>query len=130
MKVDLRQPNLRKVPIGTIVITTKGFEFQKCRLDSWKDLTSGLLWHDTKPGKYTHHEAVEKFGGKLPTIQEFEVAEKHGFREVLPNIQGYWFWSSSLYSYNTDVAMVFSGFSGVSGDGFRDFNGSVRCVGR
>ena len=100
--IDLRQPedDLRKAKVGTIVITSKGFEFKlmsrKAGKECWLDCTSKVIWHDREDKTYTHFEAVEKFGDALPTIEEFKKAKKHGFLEILPDMD-YWFWSSSLY---------------------------------
>lgn len=133
--IDLRPKvvDLRKVKVGTIVITSKGFKFKlvsrKKGKESWLDCTSKLIWHDLEDKTYNHYEAVEKFCNHLPTIEEFLKAEEHGFREVCPNMKGYWFWSASLVSYDTEFARA---FCGSSGDGFtgRSFYGSTRCVGR
>ena len=137
MKIDLRKPDLRKTLLGTVVITTTGHEFELIALkngkESWRDLTSGLIWHDIEDDKITHYEAMEKFpqtaDKRLPTIEEFEGAEKHGFREVLPNIN-YWFWSASLGPNGTDGARGFDGGNGDSDFVYRDNKGAVRCVGR
>jgi len=135
MRIDLREKqNLRKVPTGTIVISEKGFEFELMSRDgdgreSWKDTTSGLVWHDRESEDYNHRQAVEKFGDKLPTIEEFTEGEKHGFRDVLPNIK-YWFWSASLSSDSTGYARVFFGGYGCSVSYFWGGHESVRCVGR
>ena len=113
--IDLRVPkhDFRKVKTGTIAITSKGFKFKlvkrtKDGKESWKDLTSGIIWHNKEDSYYTHDEAVTKFGDKLPTKEEFEVAESHGFREILPNMD-YWYWSASLFSGNRRFAWIFDG---------------------
>jgi hypothetical protein len=134
LEIDLRILVLRNVCIGHIVTTSKGFSFQlvsrKDKKESWLDLTSKLTWHDREDLTYTHYKAVEKFGDNLPTIEEFQVAEKHGFREVCPNMTDSWFWSSSLYPYYTDVAQGFNGSNGGSDYYYRHDDYSVRCVGR
>lgn len=134
--IDLRPPkhNLRTVPIGTTVITSKGFKFKlisrKKSKESWKDVSSKVIWHDMEVGSYNYYRAVEKFGNFLPTIEEFIEAEKHGFREVLPNM-AHCFWSSSPSPYNSVYAQFFSGYFGVSYYGYnRYYYVSVRCVGR
>ena len=135
LKIDLKKPNLRKLEIGTIVISKNGFEFELVYRDpdgkeSWKDLATGIVWHDREDRKYTHYEAVEKFGVNLPTIEEFEAAEKHGFREVLPNMKEYSFWSASLNPSSMDYARFFNGYGGYGGYCIRGPHYSVRCVGR
>lgn len=90
----------------------------------WKDSKSGLTWGDLLDSNTTHYNAVGMAAnGKvaqekacapdseeakranarvseksfaLPTIEEFEAAEKNGVREVVPNMAGYYFWSASL----------------------------------
>jgi hypothetical protein len=136
MKISLKQPNLRNVEVGTVVETSKGFEFELMERkfgdkEAWKDLTSGVTWYDVEDGKYNHHDALKRFKDELPTKEEFEEAEKHGFREVLQNIKDRWFWSSSVHPDYSDVAFVFVGSSGGVGIYYRDsLNGSARCVGR
>jgi len=129
LEIDLRILVLRNVCIGHIVTTSKGFSFQlvsrkdrkdrKDKKESWLDLTSKLTWHDREDLTYTHYKAVEKFGDNLPTIEEFKLAELHGFREILPNMQ-YWFWSASLYPGSSVFAQFFSGYYGGSDVYFRD----------
>jgi len=134
LETNLRILILRNVCVGHVVTTSKGFQFKLVSRDSgkesWLDIASGLTWHDREDESYTHHKAVEKFGDSLPTIEEYRIAEKHGFREILPNMD-HWFWSSSLYPSNADYAQDFVGTYGSSGYGVRDSNFySVRCVGR
>ena len=133
--IDLRQPkyDLRKARVGTVVITSKGFKFKlmsrKTKKECWLDCTSKAIWHDREDKTYTHYEAVRKFGDALPTIEEFKEAETHGFREVLPNME-HWFWSSSLNPNGTGFAQDFYGNGGSSNYYSRDYYKSVRCVGR
>ncbi|MBY0471378.1 hypothetical protein K2X30_09445 [bacterium] len=83
----------------------------------------------SKEGKAASAGIQEKAFG-LPSIEEFEQAEKDGIREVVPEMGGHFFWSASLYPYDPDFARVFGGGNGGSGYGSRDDGGSVRCVGR
>ena len=133
LETNLRILVLRKVCIGHIVTTSKGFSFQlvsrKDKKESWLDLTSKLTWHDREDLTYTHYKAVEKFGDNLPTIEEFKLAELHGFREILPNMQ-YWFWSASLSPDYSGSAQDFYGYNGDSYSYYRYYDLSVRCVGR
>jgi len=122
----------------------------------WKDAKRDLLWGDRLDNKYTHYNAValdsngkvisesackseegqkasagigeKKFG--LPTIEEFQDAEKNGVREVLPNMKDYFFWSASLDPDGTDYARGFYGSGGDSDVDDRDYDYSVRCIGR
>lgn len=116
----------------------------------------GLIWSDRIDKSYSHRDAVhldskgnvtgepacrsnegktasagiqdKSFG--VPTIEEIMQAEKNGIREVLPNMWGRWFWSSSVYPHLSGVAYFFSGFNGRVDTGFRVNTNSVRCVGR
>ena len=138
MKIDLRVSDLRKVELGTIVITSKGFEFTLVSRDvdwkeTWRDETSKLLWLPLEKERLNWSQAMEKFNSpekRLPTKEEFEEAETHGFREVLPNMSA-WFWSASLCPIYAGLAYGFDGDVGGTDFGYRDFDYvSVRCVGR
>jgi hypothetical protein len=134
MTIDLRSPDLRKVVVGTTVITSKGFKFKlvsrKNGKETWQDLTTKLKWFDKEDKKYTFDDAVKKFGDQLPSKIECEVAEVHGFREVLPNIKDNYFWSASVYSYDRQYAWVFNEDSGFVRSYNRSYGLGVRCVGR
>jgi hypothetical protein len=132
LTIDLRKHNLREAAVGTIVITSKGFVFERVSKDQWKDLTTGLKWFYPEEKRMIHHQAVETYSTddkRLPTKGEFEIAEEHGFREVL-EIDSGWFWSSSVNPSNTYYAYVFFvGYYGGIGFDSRDFNvDSVVCV--
>lgn len=137
-KPDLRKHDLRKVPIGTEVITSKGFTFvlldDKDGKETWLDLVSKLKWYDIEQGLFTYDQALRQFNSKnrrLPTIEEFREAHEHGIIEILPNIDAYVFWSSSVHSNSTDFAFVFYGNFVVVFYVYRNVKyGSVRCVGK
>jgi hypothetical protein len=121
----------------------------------WRDSKSGLLWGDRLDKRYSHYDAIalglkgnvvsesacnsdngktanagigeKKFG--LPTIEEYLQAEENGVREVLQNMDDF-FWSASRYPNDTDNARGFFGSSGYFVNDPRDDYGSVRCVGR
>src|ERR1039458_9749869 len=113
MKIDLRKPDLKSAEIGTVVITEKGFEFERVE-KGWEDSETKLTWFYPELGGLNHYEAMEKYNShskRIPTKEEFEDAEKHGFREVL-GINSGWFWSSSVYPNYTYYAYDFSGYYG------------------
>lgn len=56
-----------------------------------------------------------------------DLADVNGIRKVLPNIEHY-FWSSSSYSYARYYALEFSGVSGQLGYEVRSVDDYVRCV--
>lgn len=64
---------------------------------------------------------------KLPSIDDWKLADVNGIRKVLPNIEHY-FWSSSSYSYARYYALEFSGVSGQLGYEVRSVDDYVRCV--
>lgn len=124
--VDLRLPDLRVIPIGTTVVTKKGFQFKLVGKGSgkeiWKDVATSLYWFFIEEGTYTHFEAMQRFNSKncrVPTKREFEEAEKHGFRDVVPDIHGRRFWASCVSETNDLFAYDFCGRSGLIGQGNR-----------
>ncbi len=64
---------------------------------------------------------------KLPSIDDWKLADVNGIRKVLPNMD-YGFWSSSSYSYDRYYAWYFGGDSGYLDDNNRIKYFSVRCV--
>ena len=95
-----------------------------------KDLTSGLTWNlKDEAGKYTYDEAVAKFGNKLPTIEEWDTAEKHSVREVL-GLNDATYWSASVIATNRAGAWLFYGENGNVNYDYRNSNYSVRCIAR
>ncbi len=124
--VDLRKSYLRTLESGDVVITTKGFEFELYLKDGseeiWLDKHSGLKWYPKDEDTFTRSEALALFSlpeRRLPTVEEFEDAENHGFREVLPGV-GNWFWSSSSNYMSKDFAPVFNGVYGEIGYEYYD----------
>ena len=113
-----------------IVTTSKEFQFEKTQI-GWKDLTSGLTWKFTdEADQYNYDDAIKQFGNSLPTKEEFEQAESHGFREIIKLKEDRWYWSSSLVSDSRVNAWFFySSYGGVDGYN-RNFPFWVRCVGR
>lgn len=128
-RLDL-QGETKQAIAPKIVKTSTGHEWEIGEFTA-KDLTSGLIWNlKGEDGTYTHQEALDKFGDKLPTKEEFEIAEEHGCRDVL-NLSSTWYWSASVYSNFHATAWIFDGAYGfVHGSVFRSFNYAVRCVGR
>ena len=133
MNIDLRKYNLREVPIGTVVTTSKGFNFEligRFETDEhWLDVTSGLVWMPKNPAQFTHNMVMEKFGDSIPTRTMVEEGENHGFREVL-DVKG-WYWTSTPVPGVKEIAWGINGFSGKFGYGIRSNDlGMVLCVSR
>ena|SRR3990167_1935573 len=118
------------IKLGDIITTSKGYDFVMLGHNIWKDITSGITWYDVEPKTYTFDKAVKTFGDRLPTKEEFTIAESHGFREILPNMKNNWFWSSSVHPNSTDYAYGFHGYSGNGYYDVRDLSDSVRCIER
>lgn len=137
MIIDLRKQSLDNLPIGTAIITSKEFVFKlierKDKKEYWLDETSNLIWHPKEDGNFNYDEAMKlkTEQKRLPTKEEFEDAEKHGIREVLKDMDGFWFWSSTAHPEYSRYAYVFSGYYGGVGFAYRGVRvayGSARCV--
>jgi hypothetical protein len=120
------------------VLVTRTKEFKEVH----KEIKTGLLWGDRLPSRMNHYNAekackadldeVAKLSGltwRLPSIEEYEEAEKSGIRKALPNMN-YWFWSSSVHRSYSSVAWLFNGYDGYADDYYRSNVDSVRCVAR
>lgn len=111
MIYDLR----KELQPGDIVITKKGFEFERTQY-GYLDKTTKLEWEiefKTEINQYQAEKWAKEKNKRLPIKEEFKLAESHGIRE-LPDMQWnkYFFWSSTLcpgYSY---FAYVFFGYDG------------------
>lgn len=92
--------------VGTSCVTSAGVEFVRYRDPAsgawgWKDTgLNGKIWFD-KVENHKNLEAAKSFcesssNQVLPNKEDFELAEKHGFRELLyPNLRSGYFWSAS-----------------------------------
>ena len=107
-----------------------------------KDLVSGLIWSDRLINTMSHYHAqkvcesdLNEVAGlkntfwRLPSIEEYDEAEKNGIRKALPNMN-YWFWSSSVHRSNSYGAWLFYGGNGFTYYYNRNDDYSVRCVAR
>ena len=125
-------------------LPTTGFSViaEKDGFKVMRDNSTGLIWSDRVTKKMDHYQACKldylddpAFCGlnlewRLPTIEEYEEAEKNNIRDALPNMN-YWFWSSSVHADYPNYAWLFYGDYGGLGLDYR--NGryySVRCVAR
>jgi len=132
---DARIP-VKNTPRAGKMKTSDGYEWAEVEPGYWKDETTGLVW-GPMIGKFSFDEAQKKaaelndLGLKwsVPTRKEWMMAEIHDVCEVLPEMD-YWFWSSSSYPPVPDYAYGFNGGSGYSDDDYRLNTVSVRCVGR
>lgn len=132
MKIDLRRPNLREVPIGVIVISSKGYEWELINRDekheTWKDLTTGIIWFDKTTGKFTFDDALEKFGHTIPTGEEWRIFQNHGGAEILPNMDAS-YWSSTACPHTPNFYYRYGKGPGLVSC-IKFYLGSVRCISR
>ena len=115
--------------------------------EGWRD-PSGLIWFNRATDTMNQYRASEhcsQMGGRLPTRAEFEQLGLYmgatrnargeyvygGFSpQVLRELSGHWFWSSSVYPGDADYAYEFNGDYGVIYYAYRNDVDSVRCVAR
>lgn len=83
---------------------------------------------DPMKGNMHKHSGSATVKWRLPTKQDFEIAEHNGIRHVLPNM-AFWFWSASVYTRDRIYAWLYVGSYGYVGFYFRDSATAVRCVG-
>jgi len=108
--------NPREAAVGDVIVTSTGNEWQLVERsdvrESWKDLSTGITWHDKEDGTLSHYDAVARYGDSLPTKEEWELADENGAIEVLPNMRS-WFWSTSVHVDYPDDVYVFYGLKGT-----------------
>lgn len=95
--------DLKKTNLGTICLTSTGYQFKRVRADGIlgiQDLNeNGKVWFDAINHSYHIAEArsyCSNVEQSRPTKEDFVLAEAHGFREAFnDDMQGFFF-SSSL----------------------------------
>ena len=128
-------PNLRALEVGSVVVTTKGFQWKLVSRaeedETWEDFVGGLTWLPaTEEGEtWDHAKDCENEIQRLPTAKEYEIAERHGIREIL-EMDGRWWWSSSTVPYDHVKARVFNGYEGNFENHYRYPVSSKRYVSR
>jgi len=96
--------------------------------NGWLDESSGLVWKcEDEEGTYTYDDAIAKFGESLPTKEEWELAEKHGVREVL-SLDRKFYWSASVHSFSRSNAWFFYSLYGNVLIAYRFITYSVRLI--
>ncbi|HCM38933.1 MAG: hypothetical protein A2Z97_09805 [Bdellovibrionales bacterium GWB1_52_6] len=116
-------------PVGTRCKTSKGVVFTRMK-NGWKDSgDGGSLWHDEdrNPSMYFENsqpnsESYCKNRGLkqqvnmyLPSKQDFEVADSHGIRELMKDMKGHSYWTTTVDPGNPSGGYYFSGSSGGFG---------------
>ncbi len=97
--------------------------------DVWKDTKTGLTWYPALKEARQWKDAkaaCEKLGLRLPTLDEFKIAEVNGIRSVIADFKGRFFWSTPVLDFV--YAMGFNGDTGFTYSGIRSIENSVRCV--
>lgn len=104
---------------------------------------NSLLWSDRLPeaipfldAQVACHGALNEVAGlsqlkwRLPTLEEFKLAEKDGVRWSLGNMN-FWYWSSTGHDELYIYMWLYSGYDGYVDFGNRNYEYvkfSVRCV--
>jgi len=104
---------------ASLITTLSGY--QPFTTPSSEDKAKGNLTYSSTPSVIW----------RLPTVEDWELANINGVRKVLPNLD-YAFWTASSSSLDTHYAWYFGADHGVIDGvyGPRYTNYSVRCVGR
>jgi hypothetical protein len=142
----------------TNVRTSKGFLFSLVtkmgdgtgESEVWMDRSTQMLWGDLirKNGwlEVSYADALGACSGSgesngligdssfgLPSADDFIKGESHGFREVLPNFRGAWYWTSTQQKdyvtvfYEDGQGRLISGGMSIAGYTLRK---SARCIAR
>lgn len=140
---------LRTAPVGFECSTSTGHLFKLMHRSGkgkefWLDRESGLIWGDKLTERIRRKVASElcrkktegetSFGNTppayLPSLADFETSEKRGFREVLPNMNGHFYWINSSVPGAANIGQVFNGSLGKSETVvYRSINfENIRCV--
>ena len=150
---SLTEAQRNAVAVGYQCQTSHGAIFERVVREgfgiAWQDTANGVIWSD-EIGRFTNScwdengivvdsaatRVCVEHHGVLPLRADFEQGEAHGFREVLPNKAGRYFWASSVHPGASNFAFGYFGVHGVHGVRYlsyrNDYSGlhSVRCVAR
>ena len=99
----------------------------------------GLLWSGVAPSQMIYSDATQYCqdlggGARLPTEEEWEVLKRamspggQYNPNLLPDMRGKVFWSSSVNPYDASYALLFYGSDGSGDSNLRDYDYWVRCV--
>ncbi|MBI4040854.1 MAG: hypothetical protein HY390_03185 [Deltaproteobacteria bacterium] len=99
--VECMNIDFNSVDVGFKCQTSAGFVFERVNAgadfeEAWLDVNSGLIWPGWLSGILDGDQALKECRQtdvSLPTKMDFELADTHGFHEVLPDLQDktYWF---------------------------------------
>jgi hypothetical protein len=104
--------------VGFVCKTSKNktFKLVQKKSESWMDLDSGIIWSPALVDRYDRDKAktaCRKIKMELPSRQDFRLGEKHGFREVLPDMRDRFFWTSTAHSKSPNARLLFNGNFGT-----------------
>lgn len=109
----------------------------------YKQTSNSLIWSDRLPVAVPFLDALDACHGslkevagltqlkwRLPTLKEFQLADKEGMRWSLSNVS-FWYWSSTGHEELYNYVWLYSGYDGYIDFGNRNYDYvkfSVRCV--
>ncbi len=109
----------------------------------YKQNSNSLLWSERLPSAVPYLQAAVTCHGdlaevaglnelkwRLPTLEEYKIADKEGVRWSLKNMN-YWYWSSSGHDELYNYVWIYSGYDGYIDFANRNYDYvkfSVRCV--
>lgn len=108
--------NFDKLATGEQVRTIKNYLWTHIGKDSWRDDKSGLVWMADLKGEFNYQQALEmqqKDLSRLPTKDEYVIAEQHGIREVIFNMRACRRWCSTPHETIPNFAYGFNSYGGV-----------------
>lgn len=149
-KNSCKNADRSKIEIGFHCKTSNGHDWLLAykgpnRAEVWKDMQTGLHWSDKLSQRIRRKAAGDlcktripdenyysyRHLSRLPTLQDFELAEKHQFREVLPNMADHYYWIDSSVPGAKNIGHMFNGNIGKPEIVvYRSINfENIRCVG-
>ncbi len=141
--------DFEKTEVGDRCKTSKGYVFElvskpDAHRETWKG-PDGILWGDLIPSTETNeafgrviarnvrpvsglHITCQNQNMIVPTADHFKKGEKQGIREVLPNIKGNFFWTSTNVGLNHGRRVYVGDTGKLSFTGINT-TAQLRCVG-
>jgi hypothetical protein len=128
----------------TFKLVSRLEELNGAEREIYLDTKTGLIWTDRLASEFTYERALEvcsesknnRTGGitevtwDIPTIDNYNEAEKNGIRRALPRMDDV-FWTSTVWGEGfSGGAFFFMGKIGAESYGGRYIPRSVRCVGQ
>lgn len=118
-----------KVEVGFQCETSKGFVFERLE-NGWEDL-QGNIWLDGVLSNKEQDQGAtfcKNKGATLPTEKDFELAEDHGFREVLKEMNNEIYWSSTKNQDRNQIILSFVADRGYLIGWWEGFLLQTKCI--